>query len=171
MRRVVVVGGTGSGKSTVASELASRLRSDVIELDALWWDSDWSPAGRELLRARLLPRLSAERWVVEGYYVDELSDALWPLADTIVWLDISRHVAIRRALRRSVRRAISRSALWNGNRESLSVLSPLSVWRLVRRWPGYSEQIERRLKELQLEDVSIVRLRSGDEVRAWLESA
>ena len=53
MRRVVVFGTTGSGKSTVAERLAERTGLRVIELDALFWGRDWQPAPVELFRHRV----------------------------------------------------------------------------------------------------------------------
>jgi adenylate kinase family enzyme len=103
----VVVGGPGSGKSTVAAALAERLGARHVELDELWWDPGWTPAGREKLRQRLSYRLAADRWVVDGNYIDEVADLAWPGADAIVWLDLPRRVAIRRAVLRSTRRALS----------------------------------------------------------------
>ena len=42
--RIYVVGTTGSGKTTLAREIARRLRMPQIELDALHWESGWTPA-------------------------------------------------------------------------------------------------------------------------------
>jgi adenylate kinase family enzyme len=143
-RRVVVVGGPGSGKSTVAAVLAQRLAAPHVELDQLWWDADWTPAGRAALRERLAHHIASNRWVVDGNYIDEVADLVWPRADTIVWLDLPRRVAVRRAVLRSASRWATRTDLWNGNRERLAVLSPPSVARLHRRWPTYSERSRKR---------------------------
>ena len=42
LRRTVVVGTTGSGKTTVAAELARRLGVSHVEMDALYWGPDWT---------------------------------------------------------------------------------------------------------------------------------
>jgi cytidylate kinase len=43
-RRLVVIGVTGAGKSTLAQQLAERLRLDYIELDTLNWRPNWTAA-------------------------------------------------------------------------------------------------------------------------------
>src|SRR4051812_27294310 len=53
MRRVVVFGTTGSGKSRLAERLAARRGLRVVELDALFWGRDWQPAPVELFRHRV----------------------------------------------------------------------------------------------------------------------
>jgi len=166
----VVVGGPGAGKSTVAAALARRLDAPHVELDELWWDPGWTPVGRDELRSRLTERLGAERWVVDGNYFDEVADLAWPSADTIVWLDLPRRVAVRRAVLRSARRALRRSELWNGNRESLAVLSPVSIAGLARRWPTYSEEIALAIIQLDIADDVVTRLCGDAEVDRWSTS-
>lgn len=39
LARVVVVGATGAGKSVLAQRLATRLATEYVELDALFWDA------------------------------------------------------------------------------------------------------------------------------------
>ncbi len=47
MQRIYVVGTTGSGKTTLARQLARRLGISHLELDALHWDANWTPTPRE----------------------------------------------------------------------------------------------------------------------------
>jgi hypothetical protein len=44
-------------------------------------------------------------------------DLVWARADTVVWLDLPRRLAMRRLIWRTLRRAVTRAELWNGNRE------------------------------------------------------
>ena len=116
--RVVIVGTSGAGKSTLARDLSRRLDAACVELDALHWGPDWTEAAPEVLRARVREALSVERWVVDGNYL-HLRDLVWPLADTIVWLDYERSVVMRRVIWRTLRRSLRREVLWSGNRESI----------------------------------------------------
>ncbi len=50
-KRVVVIGVTSSGKSTLAETLARRFDMDFIELDALHWEPNWQEASLEIFRA------------------------------------------------------------------------------------------------------------------------
>src|SRR6185295_4666034 len=50
-RRIVVIRATGSGKSTFAHRLARSLDVALVELDALFWGSDWTPAPPDVFRA------------------------------------------------------------------------------------------------------------------------
>ena len=47
-RRTVVIGTSGSGKSTVSARLAKSLGSDHVELDSIFWGPGWRPSLEDL---------------------------------------------------------------------------------------------------------------------------
>jgi len=118
MNRVVVIGTTGAGKSTLAERLARRLGGDFVDLDALHWEPNWTAAPVELFRQRVETALTGECWAVAGNY-SATRDIVWGRADTLVWLDYPLPLILWRILRRTIRRVATREELWNGNREHL----------------------------------------------------
>lgn len=116
-RRVIVVGDSNAGKSTLAARLAAHLGAPHIELDALQWEPGWRTADPEIFRERVRQALAAESWVLDGNYRRQQQDLSWPLADTVVWLDLGLPTLIRRCLARSWRRWRSRELLWGTNQE------------------------------------------------------
>ena len=118
MRRVVVFGTTGSGKSWLAQRLAARHGLRLIELDRLYWGRDWQPAPLELFRHRVERETRDGDWIVVGNY-GQVRDLTWRAADTLVWFDLPFALVMWRLLRRTIRRALTREDLWGtGNRES-----------------------------------------------------
>jgi adenylate kinase family enzyme len=119
MRRVVIFGTTGSGKSWLAEKLAARHGLRVVELDKLNWGPDWEPAPIELLRHRVECEIRDGDWIVVGNY-DSVRDLVWGAADTLVWLDLPFPLVIWRLFWRTLRRSVSQENLWgSGNTESL----------------------------------------------------
>ncbi|MEW6283544.1 MAG: adenylate kinase, partial [Candidatus Eremiobacterota bacterium] len=116
--RIHVVGVTASGKSTMARRLADRQGVPHVELDALYWEADWTPARPADFRDRVERALAGEAWVVDGSYL-MIRDLIWSRADTVVWLDFSLPRILWQLLRRTLRRVARRETLWNGNRERL----------------------------------------------------
>ncbi len=85
-KRVVIVGVTSSGKSTLAENLAKRFDLSFIELDALHWEPNWQEAPLEVFRLRVEKAIQAEKWIVAGNY-HIVRDLIWPKAEAIIWLD------------------------------------------------------------------------------------
>jgi adenylate kinase family enzyme len=127
MRRVSVVGSSGSGKTTVARRLADALSAPHVELDALYWGPEWSAATRDEIVERVEAATAGDSWVVDGNYWSRLGPRVWTRADTVVWVNPPRWRATWQSLTRAVRRSATRETLWAGNRES---------WRGLMFWRG-----------------------------------
>ena len=139
MERVVVVGSSCAGKSTLARRLASALDSPHVELDDLNWQPGWTEVALGELRDRVSAAAASDRWVIDGNYQSRVADITWPRATAFVWLNYSRSVVAWRALSRSVRRLILRERLWSsGNRESFrrTFMSSDSILLWVLRTHG-----------------------------------
>ncbi len=120
LKRIIVLGTSGAGKTTLANDLKERLPGHHrIEMDALHWLPDWQERPKPELREMLAREVEHERWILDGNY-GSVIDISWPRADTIIWLDYPRHIIMSRVTRRSLRRLVTREDLWGtGNRESL----------------------------------------------------
>ena len=116
MRRVSVVGASGSGKTTFAAALAERLGVPHIELDAIYWGPDWTLTPVDTLMAALREVALTDAWVCDGNYAAR--SPLIERADTVVWLDLPLRTCLARILRRTDRRIRTNERLWSDNRET-----------------------------------------------------
>jgi len=116
MYRIVVIGSTGAGKTTLAKQLAKSLNLHHIELDSLFWGPGWSESPKSKFANNLKSQMAPGRWVADGNY-SFARDLIWPFADTAVWLDYPLPIIFWRLFLRTLRRTIGREQLWNGNRE------------------------------------------------------
>jgi adenylate kinase family enzyme len=121
---VVVVGNSGSGKSTFARHLATWIGAPHVELDALFHQPGWQRLPVDAFRRAVDERTAGDRWVVDGNY-SAVRELVWSRADTIVWFDFPRRRVMWQVTLRTLHRAATRRELWNGNRER---------WRNVVRW-------------------------------------
>jgi adenylate kinase family enzyme len=110
------VGNSGSGKTSLAAALAERLKAPHIELDAIYHQQNWQPLSADEFQARVADLVKGQTWVIDGNY-SLVREHVWRHADTVVWLDLPRHIVLWQLLSRTIRRAAFRVELWNGNRE------------------------------------------------------
>jgi len=102
MNRIVIFGGTGAGKSTVARALGRKLGIAVSHLDALYYEPGWQAPAPDKFRARVMEAVSGERWISEGNFLQLTADIRLPRADGIVLVDQPRCVRLWRAVRRGL---------------------------------------------------------------------
>ena len=163
-----MIGQSGAGKTTLGRALAAAVGGPHIELDAFFHGPSWVPSPTFV--DDVLVATSGERWVVDGNYTMQLGDRIWDRADTVVWLDLSRTVTLRRVLLRTVIRAVSRRPLWNDNRERVHTLLRAShpirwTWQTYHRHRAAYEQ---RIDDPRWAHLEVVRLQSPAAVTRWL---
>ena len=117
--RVVVIGTSGSGKTTFAERLAAELGHEHIELDAIHWLPDWEMRPLEEFREKVTEAIAGETWVIDGNY-SKVRDIVWGRATTVVWLNYSRAVVLWRIVTRTLSRSLRQEVLFSGNQETLS---------------------------------------------------
>ena len=76
LRRIVVIGSSCSGKTTLAKKIADELGIQHIELDAIHWMPNWVPRPPEELRTLTAAAVAQDRWVVDGNY-RVVRDIVW----------------------------------------------------------------------------------------------
>ena len=169
MRRINVVGMSCCGKTTLARALADRLGVPNVELDALFWGSEWTPVPEEMFRSRVADALSADGWVADGGY-QMARDIIWGRADTVVWVDYPLRVILPRWAKRTVDRARSGREFWpgTGNRESIrrALARDGLLWFILRQHRGKRRRTAARLRARP--DLDVVRLRSPRDTDAWV---
>lgn len=165
--RVVVIGTSGSGKSTIAAAIGRRFGIPVIELDALNWRPGWEALSQTDPPAFLRACAAAAAqpgWVIAGNYF-MARHIVWSRATHVVWLDYPRHVVMARVIRRSFLRAARREVIWGGNREEFRLWldrgHPIQwAWRT---WQSNRTTIAKRLAEPSAAHLRVLQvIRPGD---------
>jgi adenylate kinase family enzyme len=172
--RIIVIGTTSSGKSTLAERIAKRLDMDFIELDALHWEPGWQEAPLEVFRVRVETAIKAERWIVAGNY-HVVRDLIWPKAEAVIWLDYSLLRIFWQLTCHTFKRWWTQEPLWGTNRERLWVHFKLwsqeslfhwlfkTYWRRKRETPELLALPEHR-------HLKLIRFKHPRESQKWLKT-
>lgn len=173
-RRVVVLGVTGSGKTTAGRRVAGILGAKHIELDALWWGPNWTPSEPEDFRPRLTTAIDGvDRWVTDGGYASHVWDITWVRADVALWLDYPLALIMARLLRRTSRRLVTGERLWHDNKESFRAqfMSRESLFLWAKQSHAkYRQSYPEYFTRQELRHVKLVRCSSPGKTEAWLQS-
>jgi adenylate kinase family enzyme len=169
MERILVTGSTGAGKSRLARAIAGHLAIPFHEMDALAFAGPGWLENEHLVED--VSRVSSGPcWVFDSLGYPQVRDLLWSRADTIVWLDYSRAVVMRRVLRRSAARTLLRRRIFGGNVETVaSWLSPgHPAWSAWTQYTARRAEIASRCASPRFAPLGITRLSTPREAKAWL---
>jgi adenylate kinase family enzyme len=172
IKRINVIGTSGSGKSHFSRRLADELGYPYIEMDAVFWQPNWEHLTTEDFLLKLQGLMEQDTWVLDGNQSKTHSLKL-QYVDTIVWLDFSFWRTFSRILARSINRATSKEEIWvgTGNRESFrrNFFSKESVvlWMLQSFWRNKQNYTTLFASELT-EKINLVRLKSPKQAEMFL---
>tara|TARA_R110002110_G_scaffold374877_1_gene584674 strand:+ start:41 stop:550 length:510 start_codon:yes stop_codon:yes gene_type:complete len=100
MNRILIIGCSGGGKSTLSRTLSARLALPVTHLDVLWWKPGWVDSTYDEFRPKVAAVAATDRWIIDGNF-SQTFDIRMPRADTIIWIDQPRWLCLWRAFWRT----------------------------------------------------------------------
>ena len=160
--RVLVVGCSGGGKTTLSTSLAPLLGLELLSLDR---DVRWLPGWRERdkgeQRAILAGLVRRERWIIDGSGASTF-DLRLPRSELVLWVRVPRRVALAGLARRVLRhRGTVRPGMADGCPERWPEREFLSyIWHFERRHaPAFVRTFDRHGP-----DVPVAVLRSRAEI-------
>jgi len=171
-RRIMIMGATGSGKTTLSRRLGEALDLPVIEMDAIRHDGDWDATDWPEMRARLeeLVTRYSRGWVCEGNYSRVRGVAL-SRADTLISLDLPWRTSFWRLLQRTANRAWTGTPLYADK-------GPRETWRTtfsrqsILLWSITNHQRRKRTTAEAIaqapEGCRVYRLKTPREIQALL---
>ena len=102
MKRIMIIGCPGSGKSTLSKQLAVKLKLQLVHLDQMYWKSNWQPISNEIFDELLLREVEKDEWIIDGNYSRTISMRL-EKCDTIIYLDYHRMTCLLGVLKRVIK--------------------------------------------------------------------
>jgi len=151
MKRIMIIGCGGSGKSRLATELGERLSLHVHHLDRLFWQPGWQELDKGEWRALQEEICKQPEWIIDGNYGGTM-DVRLAAADTVIFLDLPTLTCLRGALQRYFRwRGRSRTDMTEGCPERLerSYLQWIWTYRRKRR-PGILARLDKLSDDKQV---------------------
>lgn len=165
MRKILVIGSGGAGKSTFAARLGRILALEVIHLDVFYWQPGWVETPKDVWQQRVAELAQRDSWIMDGNFSGTLS---WRLAacDTVIFLDMPRTLCLWRVLKRlaQYRNSSNRPDMAAGCREKLNLEFLRWVWNYPQRT---KPKVAGMLRE-QARGKQVVWLRTPAEAESFL---
>lgn len=158
MKKVIIIGCPGSGKSTFSRGLAEKTGLPLYHLDMLYWNPDRTTVEKSVFHARLTEILTQDAWIIDGNYGSTMEMRM-QAADTIFFLDLPTEVCLS-GIR--ARRGKPRSDMpWIETEEDHEFVQFIEDYNTASR-PGVLELLSRH------GDREVVVFRSRQEMDAYL---
>ncbi|MDZ7611932.1 MAG: AAA family ATPase [Candidatus Moranbacteria bacterium] len=164
MKKIIIIGSCGAGKSTFARNLHGILGIEVIHLDQHFWKPKWTRTESEEWRARVKELMKKDSWIMDGNYRSTM-DLRLHQADTIIWLDFSRLKCFWGILKRR----------WKNNRtDNLNQCRERITFELVKwvlwNFPRYNRKDIIKITESSKENKNVYILKSKKEIGIFLKN-
>jgi adenylate kinase family enzyme len=164
VKKILVIGSPGSGKSVFSRRLGQVTGLPVIHLDQHFWRPGWIEPSNIEWDCQLGELVKLDSWIIDGNY-SRTMDFRLDHCDTAIFLDFPSYLCTWRVARRSLRsRSNSRPDLAEGCEERIDLHFLKWTWNYpTRSRPGVLRRLE-RVKE----KVSVVTLKTKKEVEDFL---
>lgn len=160
MKKIIIIGSGGAGKSTFARRLGELTGIEVLHLDKLYWKPNWVEPSKEEWKKLLETKLENDEWIMDGNFGGTLEMRL-KYCDTAIFLDLPRTVCVYRTLKRWIR-------YYNTNRPDMTVGCNEKVDLEFLGWIWNFQKIKKPKIEEKLKffgkEKTIIRLYSPKEV-------
>ncbi len=159
MKRVLVIGSCGSGKSTFARRLQEITGLKLIHLDKIHWKPNWTETPKEEWIGKVREIIKGDSWIINGNYGGTMEIRM-AVCDTVVWLNFPRTVCTWRVLKRvAFYKKQNRPDMADGCDERFDWEFLKYVWNFPR---DKNPHIKSRLEKF--EDIKIFNLKSNREI-------
>jgi adenylate kinase family enzyme len=101
MKRILIIGSPGAGKSTFAVRLGRLIHLPIIHLDKEFWQPGWKETPRDKWTDRVKELAIRDKWIIDGAY-DRTLEIRLSRADTVIFLDYPRYICFWRIFKRIV---------------------------------------------------------------------
>lgn len=165
MKKILVIGSSGAGKSTFARRLHEATGLKLIHLDRLYWKPNWvETTDKNEWRETVAEALKGESWIIDGNYSGTLEMRI-EACDTVIMLDLPNYICSWRVFKRAL---VYRKGIRPDMADGCDEKFDWEFLKLTWNYPTRSKpKVEALLKRFR-DEKSVIRLKSNAEIENFL---
>lgn len=167
MRRILLIGNAGAGKTTFAGKLSKKLGLPLLHLDRLYWRGSWEHLSREEFDSLLQVELEKPEWIIDGNFNRTLPHRL-QYCDTVFYFDFPAALCLWGITRRTLANLGKSRADMGGNCIERFDANKLILYRSVLT---FNRQHRKKYHELlnKTEGVRVIVFKNRRQANAFLK--
>ena len=163
--KILIVGGIGSGKTTLANKLSRILKIKNYELDNISYKrrdvhEKYKPKERDKKLKSIVKR---KKWIMEGFYSRPWIYPIYKKADIVIMLNIKMSVAKRRVFTRWLKRNL---VLKKDKKHNRKFKVMLHLIKHIEKYPKYFQTQKKAAKKF---NKNILVLKSNKEIKEFIK--
>ena len=161
MERICIIGGSGTGKTTLAKNLGEQLNLPVYHIDGIHHLENWKIRDKEERDRIILEKVDKDKWIIDGTYNSTLKQRL-EKADYVIYLDYSTLAQVKGVLGRFIKNHGKEKQEIPGCKEKLDWQF---FWWVVKWRKNKRQKIIEMLQEVDSDKLHIFKTRK--ELNKW----
>ncbi len=163
MKRVMIIGSNGAGKSTFSFRLAKLTGLPLVHIDKIYWRGCWEVTPRNEFVRIMEEKVQGEEWIIEGNNLSTIGQRL-RYADTVFWFEFSPLLCVFNVIKRELRHH-------NRVRPDMPDECVSKVdWAWLKTVWSFNKKNRKRIRQALEEagDVEVIRFTNYGQVRRYL---
>ncbi len=102
IKKITIVGGSGTGKTTLAENISKETGIETYHLDGLNYYANWKPRDKDERDKMIRNIIKKDEWIIDGTYTSTI-DERFAASDIIIYLDYTTMAQVRGVLKRIIK--------------------------------------------------------------------
>ncbi len=168
MKRILVIGNAGSGKTTFALKLAQKTGIPLVHLDKIYWSGDWEHIAKNEFDNILQEELEKAEWIIDGNFNRTLPHRL-KYCDTVFYFDVPIITCIWGVTKRILKSYGKTRNDMGGNCPEYFDKQKLTLYRNVIQFKKqHSKEYNHMLNSIK--GIEIIRFKNRHQAKLFLKS-
>lgn len=169
MKKIIIIGGNGSGKTTFAIQLSEKLNIPLIFIDKIYWTDNWKRADETVANSILKAEIQKDKWIIDGNHTASIPERL-KVCDTVFYFDFSSVNCLVGSIKRVIKNyGIQRDDVGGTNNIEKFDISKIAFFKAVIRFNKQNRALYYKMID-DVPDVNLIVFKNRKQMNDYLNN-